>query len=165
MTSKPSLSIKVLAGYLITDQAVSQFTASDSALDHMIAHGDALTVLNATGFTAEGRERFIRNVLKLIEHDPRAPISKSINRLEWLVPAMEQDQSSVQVDNNTSSKKEREVLLEGMAAIAGMQDDFGAQIRLLKLSNALSPAAHRFAKSYRRTPRSKASRRSDSPAS
>ena len=140
MPSKPDLSIKLLVEHLANIKPEGSLTASDTALDHIIGHGDVNSVLNSASVTAEGRDRFMRNVVKLIENDVRVPVEHSLARFHWLTPALQKREPSDPIIALQSSANSHN-LFEQFAGLAMMQGNFQAQLHVLGMSNNLPASA------------------------
>ena len=141
MPSKPDLSIKLLVEHLANIKPEGSLTASDTALDHVIGHGDVSSILDSANMSAEGRERFMRNVVKLIENDLRVPIQHSLARLHWLMPAFQRREMGDPTLNVVTSKRSQNAF-EQFAGMAVLQNNFDAQVLVLHMSNSLPTSAH-----------------------
>lgn len=139
MPSQSHLGLKMLVEHLANTPPEASITASDTALDHMIGQGDVHAVMATADLTPKRRDRFISNVLKLIQNDTAAPVDLSVARLIWVVPAFQHREP-------TAAKFQQQFptdanLFEHLATFALLQKSFDAQIALLDLSNNLPSGA------------------------
>ncbi len=139
MASRSHLGLKMLVEHLANATPEASITASDTALDHMIGQGDVHAVMATADLTPERRDRFIGNVLKLIQNDAEAPVDLSVARLIWVVPAL-QHRESTEPSRAQQSLHDAN-LFEHLATFAMLNKNFDAQIALLGISNNLPPGA------------------------
>lgn len=139
MPSDAPLSLRLLVDHFIASKPGSAATASSTALDHLVGQGDVNALLGTVGIAPEGRDRFVRNVLELIENDINAPIEHSLVRLTWVMPALHQREPT---ERATDARCMRGMnLFEQLSGVAVLQRNFDVQIPLLGLSNTLPPSA------------------------
>ncbi|MDX1922429.1 MAG: hypothetical protein SFW65_04805 [Alphaproteobacteria bacterium] len=143
MPSDTPLSIKLLVDHFIAETPSERSVASETALDSLIAFGDVNAILDAAAIAPERRSRFIQNVLQLIANDGFTPVNLSVARLSWLLPALRADVKPDPAYVPSSGDRSLN-LIDQLAAMAAMFDNFDAQIRLLKLSNDLPDTAQGF---------------------